>query len=163
MYQATTIANYFLLKSFDEGIEMTPMKLIKLVYIAHGWNLAINEEELINEQIEAWQYGPVIPSLYHAFKSFRNKDINALHIPSPDYKIDLADLNKQKESELLDRIWEVYKEKTGTELSSLTHKENTPWEKTWREPNTRGMHSSIIPNKIIKEYYTAKATKNANT
>jgi len=44
------------------------MKLQKLVYYAHGWHLALNNEPLIDEQVECWQYGPVISSLFHEFK-----------------------------------------------------------------------------------------------
>ena len=46
------------------------MKIIKLVYIAHGHYLAKNDSPLFTEKVEAWDYGPVIPSLYHEFKIY---------------------------------------------------------------------------------------------
>ena len=51
-------------------IESTPMHMIKLVYLSHGWMLGLRERSLINEAVEAWRYGPVVPSVYHRFKSF---------------------------------------------------------------------------------------------
>ena len=66
-YTAFHIANYFLWRAWEEGVEVTPLKLIKLVYIAYGWNLVLNKDrpKLFEERIEAWKYGPVIPSVYH--------------------------------------------------------------------------------------------------
>ena len=73
-YKPKDIADYFLLKGADDA-NMTPMKLIKLVYIAHGWSLGLYNKTLINEQPQAWKFGPVIPSLYDEFKEFGNKKI----------------------------------------------------------------------------------------
>ncbi len=42
------------------------MKLHKLLYYAAGWHLGFTGEPLFDEDIEAWQYGPVVPSIYLA-------------------------------------------------------------------------------------------------
>ena len=47
---------------------------MKRVYIAHGFSLAINKESLLDkrfDKVEAWKYGPVIPSVYHSFKQYK--------------------------------------------------------------------------------------------
>ena len=46
-------------------IETTPMHVLKLVYLCHGWCLGFTGEALINEPVEAWTYGPVVPTVYH--------------------------------------------------------------------------------------------------
>src|SRR5882762_236012 len=74
-YDPKSIANVFLALAEAEGKHLTPLQLIKLVYIAHGWYLALTQKPLISEQAEAWQYGPVIPSLYQEFKGFGNSFI----------------------------------------------------------------------------------------
>ncbi len=38
---------------------LTPMHLLRLVYISHGWMLAIYGRSLFHESVEAWKYGPV--------------------------------------------------------------------------------------------------------
>lgn len=63
-YQANIIANFFVKKAQEEQIPLTLMKIIKLVYIAHGWHLAHKKSPLISEPVEAWPYGPVVPSVY---------------------------------------------------------------------------------------------------
>jgi len=64
---SAAVANYFLDLGLRESIPITPLKLQKLVYFAHGWYLGFTGEPLLNEGIQAWEYGPVIPSLYHDF------------------------------------------------------------------------------------------------
>ena len=56
---------------------LTPIHILKLVYIAHGWSLAIGEHPLIRNEIEAWEYGPVIRSLYDAVKRYGRDPISA--------------------------------------------------------------------------------------
>ena len=74
-FDAKAIAN-FLLALDEMGHALTPMKLQKLVYFSHGWHLAMLNSALIDENVEAWAFGPVIPSLYHEFKEFGNSPID---------------------------------------------------------------------------------------
>ena len=70
-YSAKAIANYFLELAAKHGEKVTPLKIQKLVYIAHGWHLALYEKPLVYDEFaEAWEYGPVFPSIYHEFKHF---------------------------------------------------------------------------------------------
>jgi uncharacterized phage-associated protein len=59
-YPAAAIANEFIKVAKRNGVLLTPMKLQKLVYFAHGWYLALLGKPLINEPVEAWKFGPVI-------------------------------------------------------------------------------------------------------
>lgn len=54
-YSAKEIANYFLELSAKKDI--SPLKIQKLVYIAHGWHLALYGEPLVQDELaEAWEY-----------------------------------------------------------------------------------------------------------
>jgi uncharacterized phage-associated protein len=75
MYRAVIIVDEILKISKKQGFALTPMQLLKLVYIAHGWALMILERDLFADRIEAWKYGPVIPVLYHATKHFGRNPI----------------------------------------------------------------------------------------
>ena len=153
MYNPGIIANYFVQKSFDTGIELTPMKLVKLVFIAHGWHLGIEGEPLINEVVQAWKYGPVISSVYHDFKKFGTFQITEpKFIPDCNYQeIDIDTIL------ILDRVWEQYNRFTGPQLSNLTHQPNTPWDIIWNQENGKNEISAIIPNELIRKYYKSKA------
>lgn len=147
-YNPIAVANYFVEKHFETGRELTPMKLVKLVYIAHGWNLAINDEPLISESVQAWKYGPVIKSVYHEFKKYGRGQITEMYAPfSWNNGID------ESSRQLLDKIWDVYSKYTGIQLSTLTHQPNTPWDIVWNRQNGKACDEVIIPNDLIKEHY----------
>ena len=71
-HDPVAIANYFIglyeldKKNSGEGLDL--MQLLKLSYLAHGFKLGITGHPLSNENLEAWRYGPVFPSIYQAFK-----------------------------------------------------------------------------------------------
>jgi uncharacterized phage-associated protein len=156
MYNPITISNYFL-KTYGQENDITPMKLVKLVYISHGWYLGITENALIDENPEAWKYGPVIPSVYHYFKEFGGSPIRVSDFPSDPDEV----LSKDTKT-FLDKIWEVYGNFTAIELSAKTHEINTPWYISWNKlqelnSNSRfGIFSHQIPDNLIKDYYQTK-------
>ena len=71
MKSSRIVASEFIVLARNAGESLTPMQLLKLVYIAHGWMLALHHRPLIKDDVQAWQYGPVIPSLYNAIRKFR--------------------------------------------------------------------------------------------
>ena len=58
-----------------QDVPTTPMHVLKLAYLCHGWMLGVFGRGLIAEPAEAWRYGPVIPTVYHTYKSFRGEPI----------------------------------------------------------------------------------------
>ncbi|MFD2968544.1 Panacea domain-containing protein [Sphingobacterium bambusae] len=154
MYTANNIADFFLGRYAAEG-KITPMKLIKLVYIAHGWYLGLTGKALIDENPEAWKYGPVIPSVYHSYKHFKNSPIRCEHDSEVTTGSEIID-------KFLDRIWKVYGKYTGTQLSAKTHMPGTPWDITWNDLKDRNRSSLQILETDIKEHYQQLASKNAN-
>ena len=148
------VANYYL----DKG-DLTPMQVLKLVYIAHGWHLALTEKPLITESIQAWQYGPVISSLYHEFKGngsgairekgkFYETGSHRFTTPNIDHDAPVTSL--------LDQVWKVYSRFTGGQLSALTHKRGTPWDIVWNQQGGKRLESAIIPDALIKTHFEEK-------
>lgn len=163
-YDARAVANYFLKLAKSEGRFLDPMGIQKLVYFAHGWHLAILGAPLVNQAIEAWDYGPVIPDIYHAFKEFGSGWISrpAL-VLSPGSRTVYEWLDPQipntPENErtlaLLRRVWETYKGYTSVQLSNLTHTNNSPW------TLARNREQMVIANPDIAEYFRTLARQNA--
>lgn len=170
-YDAAAVANYFLLLAEKQGKDLDPMKLQKLVYFAHGWYLALRKEPLIKDRVEAWEYGPVIPSLYHQFKVFGNGTIkNRALVTKFDagmFRLKTPSVDEQGDTEtniyaksLLDRIWEVYGGLTAIQLSNMTHEPGSPWEITWnRNPGQRHV---VIPDELIMADFERRLQENDN-
>src|SRR5439155_19093596 len=110
------VANYFIRKAALTKMPLTPMKLIKLVYLAHGWHLALTGRSLIREPVEAWKFGPMIESLYHAFKRYGNSPIPPE--AATDAELKDGDGNVKR---ILDKVWDSYSKYTAAQLSTLTH------------------------------------------
>jgi uncharacterized phage-associated protein len=163
MYSPSDISKYFIYKAKvdkdfnDTGI--TPMKLLKLVYVANGWYLGLNSKALIDEDVQAWKFGPVVESIYHDYKLYGKSNIESddvLTLENNEYKNNLTDEDK----EFLSQIWSVYKEYTGLQLSALTHEPDSPWDIVWNKRGGREKKGAIIPNPIIEKYYSDKLEAN---
>ena len=163
MLNSETVANYFLQKSFDTGVQVTQMKLLKLVYIAHGWHRGYFSKNLINDAVQAWRHGPVIPDLYRKIKQYGRSSIDA---PIPGYGLpgDGTPENEPPEEltmALLDKVWDTYGKYSGIKLSALTHLPDTPWDKIWSQSGGDNYSGAIIPNELIEEHYKAKIASSA--
>ncbi len=143
MYDVLNVADSILKIAKAKEKTLTPMQLVKLVYIAHGWSLARNNRGLFKNRIEAWLYGPVIPDLYHATKIYGKN-------PIPLDKIgDSEDIMLPEDRELIEKVFNKYGDLSGIRLSYLTHQSGSPWEKMY-EPNT---YNIKIPNDLIQSHY----------
>lgn len=157
IYNSHQIANYFIKASQATGMELTPMKLIKLTYIAHAWCLGLYNEQLLDEVIYAWKYGPVIDTIYQDFRKYGNAQIGQLYqdakntYPLPDANI----------FPFLDTIWNVYGKYNGVQLSAMTHEPGTPWDIVWNNQGGKEKSYAIIPNDLIKSHCLDKI-KQAN-
>lgn len=149
------VANNFLQWDFQNGrASTTPMKMQKLVYLAHGWNLAINDAPLIAENFEAWPYGPVEEELYHMFKQYRDS-------PIADYAKSWVGNEKKAFvvadsitffGEIFSRVITKYANFSALQLSALTHQDGTPWS------ITRANGGTVIPNELIKQHFRQLAS-----
>jgi uncharacterized phage-associated protein len=151
MHDSRTIANFLLKKADVSGNPLTPMQLLKLVYIAHGWNLGFYGRPLIRDEVQAWQYGPVIPRLYNKVKDFRDQPVKGPLLA------DTVDTMTEIDRDLLDQVWHVYGEMSGPALSRLTHAPGTPWALTYK-PGKWGIR---IPNDLIEDHYRKLAAERA--
>lgn len=144
MKSSLAVANRFLELAKNKGDTLTPMQLLKLVYIAHGWMLGLYGRPLIKDEVQAWQYGPVIPSLYKAVKSYRSQPVVG---PLPTRgSNDALDADEQN---IIDQVFDLYGNYSGPALSRITHAAGTPWSMTY-EPKTFGIE---ISNDLIEDHY----------
>mgnify|MGYP001191322167 CR=1 FL=1 len=149
MYDSAKIANRLLALAEADGNTLTSMQLLKLVYIAHGWHLGLYNRPLICDEVQAWQYGPVIPRLYNRLRHFRASPVTA-----PLRADDAEGLDPKAES-IVNQVYKIYGKMTGPALSRMTHAKGTPWELLYQD----GSFGIVIPNDIIEDHYTRLAKK----
>lgn len=144
MIASETAAKLFImLANRSEDDFITNLKLNKLLYYAQGVHLARTGEPLFDEDIEAWQYGPVVPSVYRTYKVCGSNPI-----PMQDDSLTTDDFTSAELETLLD-VEREYGQYTGAKLVSLTHSSGSPW---------RGAYDakeSVIPKEIIMRYFQA--------
>ncbi|MBB4658350.1 Panacea domain-containing protein [Parvularcula dongshanensis] len=145
MHDSLTVANRFLELARKDRHALTPMQLLKLVYIAHGWKLGLTGRALIRDPVEAWQYGPVIPRLYDRLRTYKGAPVTDL-LPAP-----VGDELGEEEMPLLEDVYERYGRLDGFDLSKLTHAPGSPWSQVYHD----GAFGSVISNDRIQDYYEA--------
>lgn len=141
---ALEISKYILCLAQSNGDTITNLKLQKLLYYAQAWFLVNNDNnKLFQDNIEAWQYGPVIPSVYNEYKKFGRLPINIDCNLENDFK-NLCNNKKQ----YLNEFCEAFLRFSATELVGMTH-----LEKPWQEAIKRGIYTPIDTD-IMYNFYT---------
>ena len=141
------VANELIRLAAGQGRSLTPMQLMKLVYIAHGWSLGLDNRPLVTDRIEAWRHGPVLPDLYQQVKRFGAQPIDG-EIPGGMFAAHGPPL-APRELDLVRQTYEQYGRLNGIQLSELTHQADTPWSITW---SARGKNAPIAPDLIAEHY-----------
>ena len=159
-YSVAQIANYFLRKGNAEGDGVDAIKLQKLLFFAQAHYLGEYGKPLYNEEIEAWDYGPVVSSIYHQFKGFGRFDIEeyAFNV----YPVKAADLPSDEEDrKYLDKVWDFYSHKQSFELVKLTHEKGGPWRSTinrcYDKYGNRRPMGVTIKKDDIEEFYKERS------
>lgn len=129
MITALDVANTFLSKAQKDKIDISPMKLQKLIYILYKTYLKETRKRLFSEKFEVWQYGPVIPEVYNVFKKYRANKITDFYT-EPDGSYNTVRLNNNPNFDnAFNKVWNKYCRIDGIYLSQLTHQKNTAWSK----------------------------------
>jgi uncharacterized phage-associated protein len=149
--QSSLSVSRFFLESAkrDNLCDLTPMKMVKMVYIAHGWVLCFTEKPLLFERVQAWKYGPVVPNVYHEFKRFGD---SAIPFGIAGFLPELSASDPRVLS-ALDGVWNGYKGFTGIQLSTMTHRLDTPWYVTWHNQGGSNCRGAVIDNQLIRQHY----------
>lgn len=121
------VANNLLLRGQSEKVDITPLKLQKLIYFLYKDYLKKTGEPLFSEQFETWTFGPVVPSIYAEFSSYGKKPIRTFARDSRGKSFMVTESGTFGMS--LDKVWGIYGRLSGETLSRLTHKEGTAWSK----------------------------------
>lgn len=150
LYKAEDVARYFIYLGSQQVVGdnkeregVTNLKLQKILYLAQAYFIAKIGKPLFADSIEAWEFGPVVPNVYHKFK---NHGSNPIILEEDKSKVATED------KEVLNKIWEAFGGYSAGRLVDITHA-HTPWKEAYNSLNKE------ISNKAIGEYYTPLLNK----
>lgn len=135
------LAAHVINRCIDLDKPVSNLKLQKMLYFL-DINFLINfDKKLIDEDFEAWQYGPVQKEVYDKYSFFAASSIRIRQEPEND-------LPEEYKNSIINNIDHLAKIDAWT-LVEYSHRDNTPWSKVYR--NGAGNHQKI-PNELLREY-----------
>ena len=139
MYDALEIAKYIISKCFKEGVPVTNLRLQKLLYFILLESYKRIFRLMLDDDMYAWQFGPVVPDVYYEYNMYGGSPI----------LLNYDNLDIQLNDRIL--INRVIKENNNTPIWQLvnnTHKEGGPWAITI---DKFGLRTVIEKKLIMKE------------
>ncbi len=137
---------------------VNPLKLQKLLYYVQAWHLAILEEPLLDDKFEAWLHGPVIPSIYHEYKS-KYGMYDTIILSEDEKKQAIYEYENSglipDQFELIEDVLTEYGDLTAYHLEQMTHHED-PWINARKGYNELDRGQTIISNESMKIYYSKR-------
>jgi uncharacterized phage-associated protein len=150
-YDARTVANVFLGFGRRDNSPISPLKMQKLIYLAHGWNLVMRGERLVENDFEAWPYGPVVPEVYNALRRY---GATAITEPIVGFGLQL----EAGPQGFVDAVWKHYCQFSGVQLSALTHEPGYAWDLTMKNSNPFNLRP-VISNELIADEFQRRHKK----
>lgn len=127
-YSALSVADYIVKKSFKDldetKITMTNLRLQKLLYFVQLYFLSRYNAPCFSDTIEAWAYGPVVPTVYRTYCIFGAEIITPFENSSDDSII--LDQDRQ----FIDEIIGLSNKYSTYNLVLKTHNQN-PWKESY--------------------------------
>lgn len=130
-FSPVLVSNNILKRAFAEGVDVSPMKLQKILYFAASEYGKKARKPLLTEAFQVWKYGPVVRSVYDEYKSFGGSPIRAY---SKDAEGKARIVNEAMYPELeavLNNVWQKTRDRSAVELSRITHLPGAAWTNAW--------------------------------
>lgn len=144
MYKVLDVARYVVERYNAKEWPISNLKLQKILYFVQAEFLLEKGEPCFPEVIEAWDFGPVVPVVYHHYKIFgagnipgRKKSLTKLDIPESD-------------QDIINGIVDQCADISASALVDLTHKQ-APWLNAYK-PGC----NNVISSNSIREYFEGK-------
>lgn len=118
---ADKISLYIIKEAREKKIsDVSPLKLQKLLYLAYVDYVHKHDKPLFKENFEVWRHGPVVRSVYDAYKRFGSEVISN----------DTSIIENELDKDIKDSISNILKRYGGQSAWNLveeTHKEDGIW------------------------------------
>jgi len=124
------------------GWTLSNLQLQKMLYLADMNYIGKYGERMLPEDFEAWDYGPVLPTLYHAVKAFGSKSV-------PNVFWSAHTISGSREAAMLQAAWDNLRAMSPGQLVENTHWSGGAWFRRY-VPGARGI--KILMSDMADEY-----------
>lgn len=157
MHDVLDICRYVINYSNEKDYGISNLKLQKILYFIQAFFLTFTDKKqpCFRQNIEAWNFGPVVPEAYHEYKQYGGCDIpqikSYVDVDDDNWSIKIIPYNDDfinyKDKRFINAVVDKFSDCTATYLVNLTHNQ-APWKAAY-EPNK----NNIITNDSIKRYF----------
>lgn len=144
MYSALVVARYIIKRCNELNRPISNLKLQKLLYFVQAEFLVGEGSACFPEEIEAWDFGPVVPEVYHRYKAYGSASIPYLAGAERVRRICTED------KEIINGIVDEGSLYTANQLVEITHNQ-APWREAYMP-----YRSNIISKEAILNYFKEK-------
>lgn len=153
MYKALDVARYVINYANEKGMVISNLKLQKILYFIQLQFLLDKKEICFSDEIQAWDFGPVVPDVYHEFKKY-----GSFGIPKVEYVYDFSDgwfnikkipyksLIKDDDKTIIDDVVNACNNYSPGQLVEITHNQ-MPWKRAISCGN-----NSVITVELMKSF-----------
>ena len=117
-YNALDIAKYIIKYEGERGYCISNLKLQKILYFLQAEFLVLIGKSLFNEDLIAWDFGPIVESVYYEYKVYGGAQIAS--------KINDHAYIDKKHRGIINNLLEEIREYSTTQLAHFCHNQ-TPW------------------------------------
>lgn len=139
-YKAMDIARYIVNKCVEDNRPVSNLQLQKILYYVQINFMRLLSEPAFDDEIEAWQYGPVVPEVYYEFADCGGTDIYRTYPGVQNL------FRNNNEKQIVDKVITLCLRLNPWELVERTHRPNTPWARVYQG------FPDVIPNEYLYEY-----------
>ena len=144
MYSALSVARHIIDYSHEIGYGISNLKLQKVLYFVQAEFLVSTSSPCFSDTIEAWDFGPVVPAVYHRYKVYGSAIIPASNTPWMSiFEQPISEGDKRLINSVVDRLIGY----SAATLVNVTHNQ-TPWKNAY----VRG-YNNPISNHSIRAFF----------
>ncbi len=142
MYRALSVARYIIERCHSKNRSISNLKLQKILYFVQAEFLVSRGHPCFAEQIEAWDFGPVVPEVYQKYKIFGSSNIPVFGRPTNAVVI------RNDDQEIINDIVDECARYSASALVDITHHQLP-----WLDAYVPG-YNNVISQSSIKNYFT---------
>lgn len=122
-YNACDVAEFVIYYSNIIEKPLSNFKLQKLLYFIQG-EFFRHGSECFSDEMEAWDYGPVVENVYKKYKVYSGGNIPGFIAKNP---AEITDDDKA----IIESVIDKYKDTPANQLVEITHNQS-PWKKSFK-------------------------------